>query len=60
MITISLAHLVIVGLIAAVLLALTMRSVILRDRAMIRRREDARLQLDYEKRWRKPDAAGPA
>lgn len=60
MITISVGHLVVVALIAVVLLALTMRSVILRDRAMIRRREDAKEQLAYEERWRKPDASSSA
>lgn len=57
MVTISISHLVVVALIALVLMALTMRSVVLRDRAMIRKREDARLQSAYEERWRKPDAA---
>lgn len=52
MVSISIAHLVIIGLIAIVLLALTMRSIVLRDRAMIRRREEAEHRAAYEQRWK--------
>lgn len=56
MITLSIGQLVVIALVFIVLMALTMRSVILRDRAMIRQREDAAHKSEYEKRWRKPEA----
>lgn len=57
MITISIGHFVIAALVLVGLMALTMRSVVLRDRAVIRRREDAALQASYEQRWRNRNAA---
>jgi hypothetical protein len=56
MITLSIGQLVVIGLVFIVLMALTMRSVILRDRAMIRHRQDDAHKSEYEKRWRKPEA----
>lgn len=56
MITVSIGQLVIIGLVLLILLGLTLRSVVMRDRAMIRRREDEAHKSEYEKRWRKPEA----
>lgn len=46
------------GIVMVVLMALTVRSVIMREKAMIRRnREDADLRAAYETRWRNTGAA---
>jgi hypothetical protein len=54
--TIGNGQLIFVSLIFVVLLALTLRSVILRERAMIRHRHDDEHRSTYENRWRKPEA----
>lgn len=46
------------SLIMVVLLALTMRAVIMRERAMVRQnRQDADIQTAYEQQWRNRGAA---
>ena len=46
------------SLVLITLLALTMRSIIMREKAMIRRnRHDADARASYESRWRTPGAA---
>lgn len=46
------------GVVMIVLLTLTLRSIVLREKAMIRRnREDAAVRASYETRWRTPGAA---
>ena len=49
---------IIPAVIMVLLLALTMRSVVMRERAMVRQdREDPDARAAYERRWRHPGAA---